>query len=78
MPDWTRATTEADRLARAWSEAAGPGGAILLFDSAGIRHAASGGFASLEHAIPFTPALAPHGPSPSARGKWWAPGVRSA
>ncbi|RKK05656.1 class A beta-lactamase-related serine hydrolase [Pseudoroseomonas wenyumeiae] len=55
MPDWTRATTEADRLARAWSEAAGPGGAILLFDSAGIRHAASGGFASLEHAIPFTP-----------------------
>jgi CubicO group peptidase (beta-lactamase class C family) len=55
MPDWTRATTEADRLARAWSETAGPGGAILIFDSAGIRHAASGGFASIEHAIPFTP-----------------------
>ncbi|MCG7361051.1 beta-lactamase family protein [Roseomonas sp. ACRSG] len=55
MPDWTRATNEADRLARAWSEASGPGGAILLFDSAGIRHAACGGFASIEHAIPFTP-----------------------
>jgi CubicO group peptidase (beta-lactamase class C family) len=55
MTDWTRATAEATALAGAWSEARGPGGAILLFDSAGIRAAAAGGFASLEHGIPFTP-----------------------
>ncbi|MFC7608519.1 hypothetical protein [Teichococcus aestuarii] len=28
---------------------------MVLFDTGGIRHAAAGGFASLEHALPFTP-----------------------
>ncbi|PWC29001.1 serine hydrolase domain-containing protein [Teichococcus aestuarii] len=55
MPDWNRATAEAAALAGAWSEAQGPGGAVVLFDTGGIRHAAAGGFASLEHALPFTP-----------------------
>ncbi|MFZ6761280.1 serine hydrolase domain-containing protein [Pseudoroseomonas sp. WGS1072] len=55
MPDWNAAAAEAAALAGAWSEARGPGGAILLFDTAGIRHAAAGGFASLEHGLPFTP-----------------------
>ncbi|PHK93233.1 serine hydrolase [Pseudoroseomonas rhizosphaerae] len=55
MPDWTRATAEAAALAGAWSEARGPGGAVALFDTGGIRHAVAGGFASLEHALPFTP-----------------------
>jgi CubicO group peptidase (beta-lactamase class C family) len=55
MPDWTNAAIEAKAIADAWTRAGGPGGAIVLFDSAGIRHAAAGGFASIEHAIPFTP-----------------------
>lgn len=54
MPDWNRAATEADTIAGTWSQASGPGGAIVIFDSAGIRHAVSGGFASIEHRIPFT------------------------
>jgi len=54
MPDWTRATAEAEALAGTWSAGGGPGGAILLFDSGGIRGGASGGFASIEHALPFT------------------------
>ncbi|MDJ0390625.1 serine hydrolase domain-containing protein [Roseomonas sp. E05] len=55
MPDWNRAATEADIIAGAWTGAAGPGGAILTFDTGGIRHAASGGLASIEHGLPFTP-----------------------
>ena len=54
MPDWTRATAEATAIAGAWAEARGPGGAIILFDSAGIRATAAGGFASLEQQTPFT------------------------
>lgn len=54
MPDWNRAATETEALARAWADEAGPGGAILLFDSSGIRGGAAGGFASIEHAVPFT------------------------
>ena len=52
-PDWTGAAKLADRVAAAWS--GGPGGAIMLFDRDGIRGAACGGLASLEHAVPFTP-----------------------
>ncbi|MBO1077296.1 serine hydrolase domain-containing protein [Roseomonas marmotae] len=55
MPDWISATQEAAAVTRAWSDARGPGGAILLFDSAGIRQAMAGGLASIEHGIPFLP-----------------------
>lgn len=54
MPDWTRAAAEAAAIAGAWAEARGPGGAILLFDAGGIRHASAGGFASIEQGIPFS------------------------
>ena len=52
MPDWTRATALAESIADAWAD--GPGGAFVLFNRDGIRAAACGGLASLEHAIPFT------------------------
>ncbi|MXP65068.1 class A beta-lactamase-related serine hydrolase [Roseomonas sp. M0104] len=55
MPDWNRAATEAEAITTGWNGTAGPGGAILTFDSAGIRDAACGGLASIEHEIPFTP-----------------------
>jgi CubicO group peptidase (beta-lactamase class C family) len=54
MPDWTRATALAERIAAEWD--GGPGGAILVFDAAGPRGGAAGGFASLEHRLPFTAA----------------------
>lgn len=55
MPDWSSARTEAAAIAEAWTRAAGPGGAIILFDRDGIRETASGGHAVIEHALPFTP-----------------------
>ncbi len=52
MLDWTRAAAVAEGIAAAW--AGDPGGAFALFDRDGVRAAACGGLASLEHAIPFT------------------------
>jgi CubicO group peptidase (beta-lactamase class C family) len=54
MLDWNRAGAEAATLAGGWAEARGPGGAIVLFDAGGPRAAAAGGFASIEHEVPFT------------------------
>ena len=54
MPDWTRATAEAAALTGAWAEARGPGGAVVLFDSSGPQASSAGGFANIEHALPFT------------------------
>lgn len=54
MLNWALAGAEASALAKAWTGQAGPGGAIVLFDGDGICDTASGGFASIEHALPFT------------------------
>lgn len=54
MLDWALAKAEASTLVEAWTAEAGPGGAIVLFDCDGVRSSASGGFASVEHALPFT------------------------
>jgi CubicO group peptidase (beta-lactamase class C family) len=54
MPDWNRATAEAAALTGAWAEARGPGGAIVLFDAGGPQASVAGGFASIEHRLPFT------------------------
>ncbi|UFN50597.1 beta-lactamase family protein [Roseomonas sp. OT10] len=54
-PDRSRAAAAAAAIADAWSEAGGPGGALVLFDAQGVREAAAGGLASLEHRLPFTP-----------------------
>lgn len=54
MLDWSLARAEAFALSDAWTSEGGAGGAIVLFDRDGIRDSASGGFASLEHALPFT------------------------
>ncbi len=53
--DWAAAAARAEAVAGAWSDEAGPGGAILLFDAGGLRVAACGGFASIEHQLRFTP-----------------------
>lgn len=54
MVDWTRGRAEAQAIAEPWTREGGPGGAILLFDSDGVRESASGGFAVIEHRLPFT------------------------
>ncbi|WP_426956896.1 serine hydrolase domain-containing protein [Muricoccus radiodurans] len=54
-PDFSAGTAEAAAIARAWTDAGGPGGAIVLFDGDGPRGAASGGLASIEHGVSFTP-----------------------
>ncbi|TAJ30600.1 serine hydrolase [Bosea sp. (in: a-proteobacteria)] len=56
MANWTEAASRAAALAAGWAGTAGPGGAIVLFDREGIRDAFAGGLASIEHALPFTPA----------------------
>ncbi|MCC6720135.1 MAG: beta-lactamase family protein [Acetobacteraceae bacterium] len=53
--DWTAATKTAQAIADGWTAEAGPGGAVLLFDEGGLRASACGGFASIEHALRFTP-----------------------
>lgn len=53
--NWSAAIAAAERIAAAWDAEAGPGGAVLLFDTGGLRAAACGGFASLEHRLRFTP-----------------------
>jgi CubicO group peptidase (beta-lactamase class C family) len=55
MADWTTGRSEAQTLAEAWTRQGGPGGAIVLFDRDGMRETASGGFAAIEHRLPFTP-----------------------
>ncbi|WP_332697060.1 serine hydrolase domain-containing protein [Bosea sp. (in: a-proteobacteria)] len=55
MLDWSGARTEAAAIAGAWTREGGPGGAVVLFDREGIREVASGGFAAIEHRLPFTP-----------------------
>lgn len=52
--EWSRATEEAARIAARWTAEGGPGGAIVLFDGAGIHSEAFGGLASLELGLPFT------------------------
>jgi CubicO group peptidase (beta-lactamase class C family) len=54
--DLSHGAATAAVIADAWSGEGGPGGAIVLFDRTGPRGAAAGGFASLEHGIPFAPA----------------------
>lgn len=53
--DLPRAATAAAAIVDAWSAEGGPGGAVVLFDADGPCGAAAGGFASLEHGIPFAP-----------------------
>lgn len=55
MLDWTRAEAAARDIAAGWAGAAGPGGAIMLFDADGLRGSACGGLASIEQGVPFTP-----------------------
>lgn len=54
MVDWVRGRDEALGIAAEWS-GDGPGGALVLFDTQGVRAHASGGLASIEHGLPFTP-----------------------
>ncbi len=53
--NWQAAIAAADRIAAAWNAEAGPGGAVLLFDTDGLRAAACGGYASIEHGLRFGP-----------------------
>jgi CubicO group peptidase (beta-lactamase class C family) len=55
MLNWSLARAEASAVTDAWTREGGPGGAIVLFDSDGLRDALGGGFASIEDARPFTP-----------------------
>ncbi|TCR68502.1 serine hydrolase domain-containing protein [Bosea sp. BK604] len=55
MVNWSQARAEALAIVEAWRREGGPGGAIVLFDSEGIRDALGGGYASIEHGLPFTP-----------------------
>ena len=53
--DWTRAASRAQEIVANWQSAAGPGGAVVLFDRDGVREAFAGGLASIEYGVPFTP-----------------------
>ena len=55
MVDWTKGRGEAQAIAEPWTRQGGPGGTIVLFDRDGVRESASGGFAVIEHRLPFTP-----------------------
>ncbi|KRE09516.1 serine hydrolase [Bosea sp. Root381] len=55
MFNWSLAREEALAIAQGWTDEGGPGGAIVLFDREGIREAQGGGYASIEHVLPFTP-----------------------
>lgn len=54
MADWTKGRSEAQAITELWTRQGGPGGAIVLFDRDGVRESASGGFAVIEHRLPFT------------------------
>lgn len=54
--DWKAGIAAAEAIAGGWTaEGNAPGGAILLFDTGGLRGAACGGYASIEHGLRFTP-----------------------
>jgi CubicO group peptidase (beta-lactamase class C family) len=53
--DWNAGIAAAEGIAGGWNDEGGPGGAILLFDAGGLRAAACGGYASIEHGLRFTP-----------------------
>lgn len=53
--DWKAAIAAAERIAGGWNAEGGPGGAVLLFDTGGLRAASCGGYASIEHRLVFTP-----------------------
>ncbi len=53
--DWDAGIAAAERIAGAWDAESGPGGAVLLFDTGGLRASACGGYASLEHQLRFGP-----------------------
>lgn len=55
MVDWVEGRSEAQAITEPWTRHGGPGGAIVLFDSEGVRESASGGFSVIEHRLPFTP-----------------------
>ncbi|MCR0985704.1 serine hydrolase, partial [Roseomonas populi] len=55
-PDLPRAVLEAASICSTWAAEGGPGGALVVFDTAGPREVVAGGLASLEHGLPFTPA----------------------
>lgn len=55
MANWTKGRNEAQAITEPWTRQGGPGGAIVLFDHDGVRESASGGFAVIEHRLPFTP-----------------------
>ncbi|MFC7738854.1 serine hydrolase domain-containing protein [Roseomonas sp. GCM10028921] len=52
----SRAADEARTVSAAWTAEGGPGGALVIFEASGPREAVAGGFASLEHDLPFTAA----------------------
>jgi len=54
MLDWARGRAEAQAVVEPWTREGGPGGAIVLLDGEGVRESASGGFAVIEHRLPFT------------------------
>ncbi|RYE30429.1 MAG: class A beta-lactamase-related serine hydrolase [Hyphomicrobiales bacterium] len=49
------AANRAQEIVANWQRAAGPGGAVVLFDRDGVREAFAGGLASIEYGVPFTP-----------------------
>ena len=51
--NWDDAAGKAGQIAQGWTQAQGPGGAIMLFDARDIRIEACGGLANLDHALPF-------------------------
>ncbi|MDR6872568.1 CubicO group peptidase (beta-lactamase class C family) [Bosea sp. BE125] len=55
MLDWARARAEAASITESWRQEGGPGGAVVIFDTTGVREALSGGFAVIEHGLAFTP-----------------------
>jgi CubicO group peptidase (beta-lactamase class C family) len=52
--DFGAASAAADAAVAPWRAEAGPGGAILVFDTRRIRAEVSGGLASLDHGLAFT------------------------
>jgi CubicO group peptidase (beta-lactamase class C family) len=53
--NWDHAAAEAAQIAQRWTDEGGPGGAILLFDTLGLRVEACGGLADLSYRLPFRP-----------------------
>jgi CubicO group peptidase (beta-lactamase class C family) len=51
---WNAAAAIAEQITAGWRESGSPGGAVVLFDRAGIHAMLAGGLANIEHGIPFT------------------------